>query len=242
MNTKFQSRTFTHPFDNEGLEAFKKDIEFLSEVHPEKIETIIDFIKKVICVSTEREEIEVYDEMVNQKIVPSRQAALLSHRAINFFFEKFYDEKTKEDTLEEIFSDLIVLGFKEENLLSIKKLLNLLKKESQWYEQHKLKKSFSAGLLPSFKGVGTTVELRGVFNRRIYIGEKIDSYIKDVKINKENPIVPIISIAITLDSGTPDRFCFQTSPGEVEWLIEELKSSLHKSKMLEGEFNIKKNG
>lgn len=239
MNTKFQSRIFTHSFNNEGLEAFKKDIEFLSEIHPEKIESIFDFIKKAICTLTEKEEIEIYDEMLKQEAVPIRQTAVLSHRAINFFFEKFYDEKTKEDTLEEIFSDLIVLGFKEENLQSIKKLLTLIKQNSEWYEQYRLKKSFSAGLFPYLKGIGTTVELRGIFNRGIYIGEKIDSYIKDVKINKDNPLVPIISISITLDSGTPDRFCFQASPEKVEWLIEELKSALHKSKMLGKEFNIK---
>ena len=86
--------------------------------------------------------------------------------------------------------------------------------------------------------IGTTEELRGVFSRELKYGEKADEYIKDIKIDKTYTTVPIISVAISLDSGTPDKFCFHASPDSIEWLIEKLRASLYKVKMLKNSNKI----
>lgn len=234
MPIEFESRTFTlNSPGEEELKDFKNDAELFRKIEREKLNDIIKSVKEIILAKTRRGELEIYNRMVTSGLVSNRQTALVSHRLIRYFLKVFTEDSTKEDSSKEITKDLATLGFDSKTISSIENLLSLLKKEAKWYKNNILKESFYKGLFPYLKGVGTTVELRGVFNQEITYGETVDEYAKEAKIEDKNATVPIVSVAITLDSGTPDRFCFQASPELIEWLIEELKASLHKIRLLE---------
>lgn len=243
MDTKFQSKTFMFGFpEGEQFNAFKDDINIIKTFDSSKFEEIIKHIKRIILADTEKEEYKIYNEIVESKLIENHSIINSFHKIVNSFLKSFSDENAKDDSPEIIIRDISKkLKIEEEELSSIKNLLTLIKQNVEWYKQKELKESFEKGLFPFLKGIGTTVELRGVFNREIKLGEDINSYAKEIEINKENPVIPTISISINLDSGTPNRFCFQSSPENIEWLIEELKAALHKSKMLEEKFNVKNN-
>ena len=221
-------------FKGEHLESFRDDINNLKEIKTSELRKIIDFVKKIIVTESEKEEYELINKAVDLKIVDNHSIILSFYGVIRYFLKKFNDEKNKVDTPEVIVQDICnELDYKQEELKSIIKFLELIKEESAWYDKYKLTKSTSLGLLPYLKGIGTTVELRGVYNREIDFGEKVEDYKKSSKIYSDNPIVPVITIALSLDSGTPNRFCFQSSPQRIVWLIEELKAAIYKLELLE---------
>ena len=234
MAIEFKSRTFTiNPFNDEGLKALKEDVEILSKVDAVNFSQIVDAIKGVILAKTEKDELAIHEGMIASKLVPNLQTAISARRIINFFFKIFHEDLTKNDAPEDIAKDLVAAGIDQKNLIATERLLNLIKQETKWYADYRLKKSFRQGLFPYLQKIGTTVELRGIFNREIKSGEKTEEYAKEAKLENDYPIIPIISVAINLDSGTPDRFCFQASPEDIELLIERLRASLLKAKILE---------
>ena len=232
MATEFQSRTFRLKIlKKEDFDIFEEDINVLKTFNTSELKEILKHIKKIILADTEKEEHKIYDEIINSKLIDNQRTINSFERTVTFFLKIFSNEESKEDNPEKIIKDIKeTFDFDENELSSIKYLLELIKNEAEWYGQEKLKKDFEKGLFPYLKKIGTTVELRGVFNHE----DKSDK----VKINEDNPIIPTISVAITLDSGIPDRFCFQVSPEHLEWLIEKLKVALQESKILKERFNL----
>lgn len=237
---ELKSKTFTiNKLPEESLKAIKEDVGTISCLKPEKFSAIIDSIKKIIRAKTEKDELKIQETMIAEGLVPNLQVSTSIRRLINYFFRIFYDDLTKDDLPENIASDFVAFGANSENKNLIEKLLLQVKQESEWYNEYQTKKSFEQGLFPSLARMGTTVELRGVFDCEIEGDEKLEEYTQRVTLEKDCPIVSVISIAITLNSGTPDRFVFQASPEEVKLMIERLKASLHKAQMLT-EYCIKK--
>jgi hypothetical protein len=83
------------------------------------------------------------------------------------------------------------------------------------------------GVLPYLKSVGTTVELRGVFDRSFRLGDDLGSYAPQLL-----SVTPIVSVSIGLDSGTPEGINFQASPDDLQFLIEVLKAAQHECRIL----------
>lgn len=240
MSKEFKSRTFRFGFpEGEHLSAFKEDIIALKDLKESKIEEGIKYVKKLIETNTKKEKYSLFDEAVESKIVNNHSTIYSLFRVSKYFFEKFQGEDTKRDEPKIIVLDISKgLEIEKNKLATIEILLEKIKKESEWYKQEELKENFEKGLFPNIRGVGTTVGFRGVFNREIRFGEIIEDYSKEVNINEENPLIPTISVALTLDSGSPNRFIFQISPKNTEWLIEELKAALYKVKILNEKYNL----
>src|SRR3989338_5408287 len=234
MAIEFKSKTFTiSPLNEENLKTLREDAAILCKVESKNFPSVIESVKEIILVKTEKEELEIQEKMITSGLVANLQTAVSARRLINYYFRIFHEDLTKDDSPENIAKDLVAIGLDSKNLFVIEKLLNLIGQEVKWYDNYRLKKSSKQGLFPYLKSVVTNIELREVFNREIKGKEKVEEYAKEAQLEKDCPAIPIISIAITLDSGTPDRFCFQTSPEDIELLIERLKASLLKTKMLE---------
>ena len=89
------------------------------------------------------------------------------------------------------------------------------------YNKVKEKKKTAAGVLPSIKSFGTTVEFRAITGNEFRIGMSADEYEPNV-----TGLVPVISVALRVDAGPVERFSFQASEAELGALIEELRSAL----------------
>ncbi len=242
MDTKFQSRTFRFGFpEGEQFNSFKEDINNLSEtLDLSKLKDYTKYVSEIVF-SDEEERDEIYNKIIDLGLIKDSSKIYSFHRLVNFFFKKFSNESTKDDNAGIIIKDISkVLNINEKGLSLINELLILIKDEAEKHKQRKRKERYKRGVSPYLKGVGATVELRGVFNREIEIEEDLESYKKDIQIDKETPLIPIISVSLSVDSGTPNEFHFQASQENIENLIKELKTALHKSKMLEEKFNINK--
>lgn len=91
----------------------------------------------------------------------------------------------------------------EKDLLSIKK-----------------ERVYEAGILPSLAGVGTTVELRGIFDKEYHLGTPIAEYAPQVR-----TVTPIVSILIHVTRGSPRDFMFQATLNDVDALIGTLEAA-----------------
>ncbi len=230
---EFKSKAFAvNQLNDEGLRALKDDAEIICKVGKANFPQIIQSVKEVILAKTEKDELAIQERMISSGLVQNLQTAMSAYRLILYFFKIFNNDSTKNDSPEMIACDLISLGLKADESANVEILLGLIKQEIKWYDEHILKNTFERGLFPNLQSMGTTVELRAVFNREIEGNEKVEEYKKEVKLDKNYPVIPIISIAITLDSGTPSRFVFQASPEGVEKFIERLKASLLKATLL----------
>lgn len=234
MEIEFRSRTFGYTqMKKDELAALASDANLLLGLGEEKHPSIVELSKNLIEAKTTEDELRIYEQAMPE-IVHNRQMGMSAHRFCYFFFRIFISDDSKEDTPEELASDLRQLGVGSDPNKpdpKITKLIELIKQESPWFKEFRLKNTYKKGLFPCIESTGSTVELRGVFNREMRKGEKIEGYSKDVGFDSEK-LVPVISISITLDSGDPNRFVFQGSPDDIESLIERLKAALHKSKML----------
>ncbi len=241
MDTKFQSRTFRFGFPKgEHFNSFREDINNLSEtLDLSKLKDSTKYIPEIVF-SDDEERDDIYNQIIDLGLITDSSKIYSFHRLVNFFFKKFSNESTKKDSSDIVIKDISkALNINEKELSLINELLILIKDEVEKHEKRKRKERYKRGVSPYLKGIGTTVELRGIFNREIEIEEDFESYEKDIQIDKETPIIPIISVSLSVDSGTPSEFHFQASQENIENLIKELRTALHKAKMLEEKFSKK---
>jgi len=82
-----------------------------------------------------------------------------------------------------------------------------------------LRTAYAAGVLPVLNAFAATVELRAVQGLTYQSGQDIDSYVPDLV-----DLVPIVSLAIGVDTGRDLRF--QTDLGQLRSLIDRLRATL----------------
>ncbi len=140
---------------------------------------------------------------------------------LNQFLGKLM-ESGRRDTPEAITDDLQELQLvQQEERVKFLELLRLLKDEiTPKQQEQEIKRASESGVLPMLRGVGTTVELKGVRTENFHWGDSIDTYTPNF-----SGVVPIVSAAIVLDSGTPDRFTFQMTSRNLEDVLDSLQAA-----------------
>ena len=92
----------------------------------------------------------------------------------------------------------------------------------------KTKQMYEEGVLPSLRSVGTTVELRGVFDKVYRSGTPLENYSPELK-----SITPVISIIISVTRGDPKEFMFQATPREIDSLIDHFEAAKKRAEILQ---------
>lgn len=134
-----------------------------------------------------------------------------------------FGEAVKTDSPQALIEDLVGLGLiSEGEKAKFLKMVTLLKTEiAPIYEKQQRLQSHAAGVLPSWKGIGATVELRAVLGSNYKMGDDVENY-KPACVD----IVPVASISLRVDQGEPERFYFQLTEHELKDLIDNLKATL----------------
>jgi hypothetical protein len=235
----YQSNLFKEGFiKDEQIETFKNDLLNINSLESSNLENLIQVAFNIRFATTKQKEQELANSAEKEGIIEDTEKLDSLYRFVNYFFEVFSEEK--KYTHEIIFNDLsIKFDLNKSQFVNIKSVLEILKKKTPQYESEKRKMRYERGVFPNLKGFNTTVELRAIFNKELEIGESFNSYIENVKIDEENPVVAIISVAISLDSEKANNLFFQTSPEHLKLLVEELKAAIYKSELLEEKFNKK---
>jgi len=147
--------------------------------------------------------------------------------SLAFLLMRLTDEQVSGDSVEDLAADFaesaktcgVAVPDDAETVFTdvVDRIRNVVASE---YEKVKDRKATAAGVLPSIKSFGTTVEFRAVVENEFRIGLSADEYEPNVK-----GLVPVISVAIDVDEGPVKSFCFQASEDELKALIEELRSA-----------------
>jgi hypothetical protein len=150
---------------------------------------------------------------------------------ISFFLRQIEDQglEVRRDIPESWGDDLVYLGIldselKEDFVDFMKALKNISDTE---YIPLLRQRRAEIGVLPSLSSTSTTVELRGVFDTSYISGSPIEDYLP-----KAMSVVPVISVAISVDIGEPSRFVFQATPEELNLFIDDLRSTIKQADAL----------
>lgn len=159
-----------------------------------------------------------------QKTGLNRLAISSAYALISFMVSQLDNEKINAaaDSPESWTDDLISLGILEPGLApTFTDFMRALKQQAE-KELLAIRKErvYGAGILPSLAGVGTTVELRGIFDKDYDPGTPVAEYAPQMR-----GVTPIISIAIFVSRGYPLEFMFQATPHDVDILIGALEAA-----------------
>jgi hypothetical protein len=101
-------------------------------------------------------------------------------------------------------------------------VVKLLKEEiAPVYEQQERLQAHTAGVFPSWSGIGSTIEMRAVIESDYKLGTDVQRY-KPACVG----MIPVASISLRVDQGNPERFYFQVSEEELKDLIKSLEATL----------------
>ena len=219
MESKLFSRFDPKQKENE---PFAKDLRQLLDLSTKQRCDVMSGMVLLAREKTERGKKTIYNE-VSAKSGLMPLILLDSVGVVRFFVRAFLQEDTESDTPEAWASDLQTLELVDASQVAVfieffeglrDQVLPELKQLAQ-------ERAYGAGVLPALQGSGTTVELRGVFEKPFSWGTALDDYEPELL-----DVIPVVSVHLSFDSGMPDEIWFQATPDEIELLIGEFRAAL----------------
>ena len=116
-------------------------------------------------------------------------------------------------------ADLVELGvIQESSLEAVLKIFALIREiyEAAYHDTLR-EREFAVGVLPYLTNIGTTVEIRGVFEDKYRPGQHVSEYKPQL-----SGVVPISSVRLGLDAGLAKEVAFQADRESLQILIDTL--------------------
>lgn len=208
--------------ESQGNEQFAKDLEQVLGLPQAQLDAILREAPALARAQTQADMREVVVRLERDGISPLTVQHATS--LINFFARALLDEDTSADSPSQWAADLqdpdigILAPDKASAFLEfVGRIKDDLLPE---LDSIRKQKTYGTGVLPSLKGGGTTVELRGIFREPYRWGSALSKYEPEVI-----GVVPVISVHIRLDAGTPNEIWFQATPEELDYLISEFQAA-----------------
>lgn len=225
-----RTRTFTlNIADEENLAALREDLEAIRALKADEWPNLLEAVEPAVLASSKQEILQKL-HAVEDKDTP-RHAVMAMYRLANYFLRILAHHVTSIDSSEDLTSDLVELKvIRADRIESVGDLLRCMKKRAKDFQRADLRERTKSGVLPAFVGCGTTVEIRGVFERQLRLGEKaLDLSSMADPIDHQT----VVSVTIFLDIGAPDFFSFQSDPKALQYLVEKLQFALMQAEALE---------
>lgn len=218
-----KSKLFTNHFDlkDEKNEAFTKDLcqlLALSEAQRASVLAVIPPLSRSTTGAEDKRILDALSAETGLTLLELNDVVGVS----KFLASRMLDDETKDDTPEQWASDLVEADIlNEQESEACRAVLELLRAEHV-EELRAIRKgrAYSVGVFPSLRKAGTTVELRGVFEEPYDWGKPLDEYTPQL-----NDVVPVVSIHLAMNGGSPDEIWFQASPEELDLLINKLQGA-----------------
>jgi len=231
MKSKLFSRFDLQDKDNEQFVKDLHQLLGLSEEQREFVLSAMPSLSRAIVKAAEKKVLDDLESQTHLKLVDIGHAVDI----IRFFTRKMLDDVTEDDTPEAWAADLQslkVLDAKQAEVFS--KFLTRLKSDFL-PELATIRKGlmYGAGILPSIKGGGTTVELRGVFDKTFSWGTSVEEYAPELR-----DLVAVVSVHLIFDQGLPDEIWFQATQDEIDLLISELQAARKQADMLKSRVTL----
>lgn len=214
----FRRFDLKHDLEN----RFVDDLADLLSLSPEDWASVVDALPALVAARTPEEQRPVIDGVEDATGIPVVQLSRICKQA-QFFLSAYHTDDIRDESPSlwaEDLKDAKIL--RAEDVARFIDFMSVLKmKALEPIESLQRRRSAEAGVLPSMTGSGTTVELRGVFEERYKYGRSVEEYAP-----KLTGMAPIISVAITVDSGPLKTLAFQGASQEIGYLIAELQAAL----------------
>ena len=221
---------------------FKRDLASLLKLTPAARAELAKAAVGSLLARTDREKRALRDELVSK--FKEETVAFAGPLQILGYFAKIFladpdDDPMSKDDPAKIASDIAKMdgvypkdvSNSQEILASV---LQALKNAALSAKGAVLRRTFERGILPSFKGIGTTVELRGIQDVEFKFGDDVEKYTPSF-----TGLVGVASIRIRVDEGEPEIFSFQASDKSLTNLIDALRATQKELRFLES--NVKAN-
>jgi len=224
-------------------EDFKKDLASLLKLTPNARNELAKAVVRGLLTLTDKEERALRDELAT-KFKDEPVALTGPFQFLGYFAKMFLadpdDDPRAKDEPAKIASDLGKMADIYPKDVSnsqeiFAEVLEALKKVALPAKEAVLQRTYETGVLPSFKGIGTTVELRGIQDIEFQFGDVVEQYTPHFV-----GLVGVASIRIRVDEGNPDIFCFQASDRQLTNLIDALRATQKELRSLETK--VKANG
>ncbi len=211
-------------------ETFIEDLRGIVECSLEQLDVILDSLPALARSRTTMETQTIVTEVL-EKTGITRNIFNQVYGIANFVFNQLNDENDniREDSPEYWTDDLVSLDMiNQDSAEHFSCFFGKLKTVSEVaLIDIKRTKLYDAGILPSYSSSGTTVELRGVFEKQYRMGMSIDDYSPNLV-----EMTPIISVSIKVDRGDPEQLMFQSTPKDLNILIKQLQASVKAASVL----------
>jgi hypothetical protein len=201
---------------------FVLDLNSLMETSPIQRDAILESLPLLVTAKTDKAIESITNDLIDKtglnRINIKRITAFLA-----FFVSQLEDDKTnvKTDTADSWFLDLVSLQIlKKEQSTNFISFMESTKKTIIDIILPQLKVDvYESGVIPHWTGIGTSVELRGVFDTEFRLGDVLSNFSP-----KLTSLSPIMSVVLTVNRGDPDRFFFQITLQQMNLLINSLEA------------------
>jgi len=236
--SKLRSRLFSS-FDvrDKENEGFIQDLKSLMKFDPADQKEIAKAAADVDLARTGSDEMRVIESL--EERTGRRAVDLVRPLRFGRFLLKSLDKDTpsvREDTPEMWADDLVALKIVSgEQKARFLECATFVRNEIfPYYEKEGRRVRFEGGAFPSFNSFASTVELRGVTIPRFKFDDALDKYKPKVE-----GVIGVASILIGVDSGTPEKFCFQVTGENLNKLIDQLQATKKDLEALEKKYKVR---
>ncbi len=212
--------------------AFARDLKGALEISAEKRSSIIPKLMPVLFPNTPDEMDHAAQTLSNESGVAKDEIESLSRVAKVLLSAMNTPEMT--DSIEDWAADLVELGLIPADFSeSFRQLASEVRRTLLADAFTATARSAAAsGVLPTLRGFGATVELRGIFAEPLRAGVGVSQSTPEV-----TDLVPMISVGITLDTDSPSLY-FQATPTELGLLVDALAGAISQADELQRRVHI----
>ena len=217
MNSKLFSQ-----FDPKDVKEnrFGEDLSLLLCQSEDHIELLVDQMQSLAEARTTAEKKPILEDLESKTGLPRTSVDRVLVQ-LRFFLSALYHDDTKSEDPSLWAKDLIELDLlAQESESRFLKAIAFLKANLDTLAKIYKEGKSETGVLPVFRGADTTFELRGVLKDRYKWGTDVEQFEAEILSMR-----PIVSVAISVDSGVNKVFTFQATPDELDYLISELRAA-----------------
>lgn len=200
--------------------TFQRDLQSLFELWPDHKEKFVRAILVSAGVLTKGQQEQIIKELADD-VKTSFPEVCMAFDVLRFLVKRLSEDDYQQDTpeaLQEDLSDMEII-VDEQKALFISLVKSIKSELIPQHEKLAKRRMYAAGVLPSLRSVGTTVEIRAI-SEALPLGKSISEFRANIE-----GYVPVVSIHLSADSGTVDEFAFQVSTDELMALIDKLQAA-----------------
>ncbi len=218
-----ESRLFTTVIDDPNADGAKKFARHLREtldLSEEHRQVCVDSYPEVKATNTSTQEQKLVAELASRSGIP-HHTLIRALSVVDLLVQALLNEALPDDDYEHWADDLRELDWVDGNsqpvFAGLLEQLISVRTELQFQQRER---STTGGVLPVFKSMGCTVEVRPIRKETFRWGEPVDTYAPEIL-----GTVMVASIHIGVDEGAMKDLYFQANEENIDNIIDSMRAT-----------------